>query len=72
MAYKLSSKRENPLEMYMGDAYSVPINIAGVPAISVPCGRGEDGMPVGAQLIGPAYSEKVLYRAAAVLEEVSR
>lgn len=72
VAYKLSSKRENPLEMYMGDAYSVPINIAGVPAISVPCGRGEDGMPVGAQLIGPAYSEKLLYRAAAVLEEVSR
>ena len=72
VAYKLSSKRENPLEMYMGDAYSVPINIAGVPAISVPCGKGEDGMPVGAQLIGPAYSEKLLYRAAAVLEEVSR
>lgn len=72
VAYKLGEKSKNPLEMYMGDAYSVPINIAGVPAISVPCGRGEGNMPVGAQLIGPAFSEKMLYRAAAVLEEVSK
>ena len=72
VAYKLGEKSDNPLEMYMGDAYSVPINIAGVPAISVPCGKGEDGMPVGAQLIGPAFSEKMLYRAASVLEEVSK
>ena len=72
VAYKLGEKSKNPLEMYMGDAYSVPVNIAGVPAISVPCGRGEGNMPVGAQLIGPAFSEKMLYRAAAVLEEVSK
>ena len=72
VAYKLGEKRENPLEMYMGDAYSVPVNIAGVPAISVPCGKGEGSMPIGAQLIGPAFSEKMLYRAAAVLEEVSK
>lgn len=72
VAYKLGEKSENPLEMYMGDAYSVPVNIAGVPAISVPCGKGEDSMPIGAQLIGPAFSEKMLYRAAAVLEEVSK
>lgn len=72
VAYKLGEKSENPLEMYMGDAYSVPVNIAGVPAISVPCGKGEGNMPIGAQLIGPAFSEKMLYRAAAVLEEVSK
>lgn len=72
VAYKLGEKSKNPLEMYMGDAYSVPVNIAGVPAISVPCGRGEGNMPVGAQLIGPAFSEKMLYRAADVLEEVSK
>lgn len=72
VAYKLGEKSKNPLEMYMGDAYSVPVNIAGVPAISVPCGRGEGNMPVGAQLIGPAFSEKMLYRAATVLEEVSK
>ena len=56
----------------MGDAYSVPVNIAGVPAISVPCGRDDSNMPIGAQLIGPAFSEKMLYRVAAVLEEVSK
>lgn len=72
VAYKLVEKSDNPLEMYMGDAYSVPVNIAGVPAISVPCGKGEGNMPIGAQLIGPAFSEKMLYRAAAVLEEVSK
>ena len=72
VAYKLGEKSKNPLEMYMGDAYSVPVNIAGVPAISVPCGRDGSNMPIGAQLIGPAFSEKMLYRAAAVLEEVSK
>ena len=72
VAYKLGEKSKNPLEMYMGDAYSVPVNIAGVPAISVPCGRDDSNMPIGAQLIGPAYSEKMLYRVAAVLEEVSK
>ena len=72
VAYKLGEKSKNPLEMYMGDAYSVPVNIAGVPAISVPCGRDGSNMPIGAQLIGPAFSEKMLYRVAAVLEEVSK
>ena len=47
-------------------------DIAGVPAISVPCGRDDSNMPIGAQLIGPAFSEKMLYRVAAVLEEVSK
>ena len=72
VAYKLGEKSKNPLEMYMGDAYSVPVNIAGVPAISVPCGRDDSNMPIGAQLIGPVFSEKMLYRVAAVLEEVSK
>lgn len=69
VAYKIGEKSANPIEMYMGDAYSVPVNIAGLPAISLPCGKGEGNMPVGAQLIGPAFSEKMLYRAAAALEE---
>jgi len=70
VAYKIGEKSENPLEMYMGDAYSVPLNIAGLPGISLPCGKGKGNMPVGAQLIGPTFSEKMLYRAAAALEEV--
>lgn len=62
VAYKLGEKVGDSLQMYMGDAYSVPINIAGIPALSLPCGKGEGGMPVGMQLIGPAFSESLLYR----------
>lgn len=62
VAYKIGEKTNDPLEMYLGDAYSVPVNIAGVPALSLPCGTGEGGMPVGMQLIGPAFSEAMLYR----------
>jgi len=51
VAYKLGEKSQNPLEMYMGDAYSVPVNVAGIPALALPCGVGEGGMPVGLQLM---------------------
>lgn len=63
VAYKIGEKTGDSLQMYMGDAYSVPVNIAGIPALTLPCGIGEGGMPVGMQLIGPAFSEGLLYRA---------
>lgn len=62
-AYKLGSKTANPVEMYLGDVYTVPVNIAGVPALSLPCGKTSLGLPVGMQLIGKRMSEAVLYRA---------
>lgn len=68
VAYKIGEKANNPLQMYMGDAYSVPVNIAGVPALSLPCGKTKEGLPVGMQLIGPAFSEKLLYRAGYAFE----
>lgn len=68
VAYKIGEKVGDSLQMYMGDAYSVPVNIAGVPALTLPCGKGEGGMPVGMQLIGPAFSESVLYRAGYAFE----
>ena len=52
----------------MGDAYSVPVNIAGIPALTLQCGLGEGNMPVGMQLIGPAFSESILYRAGYAFE----
>lgn len=55
-------------EQYGGDICTVPVNLAGLPAISVPCGKGEDGLPVGMQLIGPRFSESALYRAAYAYE----
>lgn len=62
VAYKLDDNND-PLRDYTGDIYTVPVNLAGIPALSVPCGSGEGGMPVGMQLIGPAFSEALLYRA---------
>ena len=69
VAYKLGEKNQNPLEMYMGDAYSVPVNVAGIPALALPCGTGEGGMPVGLQLMGKPFSEALLYRVGAALED---
>ena len=62
-AYKLGEKTSNPLEMYMGDIYTVPVNIAGIPSLSLPCGTDSKGLPVGMQLIGKAFDEATLYRA---------
>lgn len=67
VAYPIGEKITDPLAMYMGDIYTVPVNIAGLPALSVPCGA-DNGMPVNAQLIGSAFSEKLLYRCGHALE----
>ena len=72
VAYKIGEKTGDSLQMYMGDAYSVPVNIAGVPALTLPCGIGEGGMPVGMQLIGPAFSEGLLYRAGFAFESTGK
>ena len=67
-AYPLGSKSGDPLAMYLGDAYTVPVNIAGIPALSLNCGFDADGMPIGLQLIGPAFSEAKLLQAAYAFE----
>ena len=72
VAYKIGEKTGDSLQMYMGDAYSVPVNIAGIPAHTLPCGIGEGGMPVGMQLIGPAFSEGLLYRAGFAFESTGK
>lgn len=68
-AYKLGSKTGNPIEMYLGDIYTVPVNIAGVPALSLPCGKSSEGLPIGMQLIGKALSEPTLYRTGYAYEQ---
>ena len=68
-AYPLGSQTADPLSMYLGDLYTVPANIAGLPALSLPCGKDAEGMPVGVQLIGPAFSEPELYRIGRALEK---
>jgi aspartyl-tRNA(Asn)/glutamyl-tRNA(Gln) amidotransferase subunit A len=54
--------------MYLSDVCTIPSNLAGHPAVSVPYGRGDDGLPVGVQLLAPALGEATMFRAAAVLE----
>jgi aspartyl-tRNA(Asn)/glutamyl-tRNA(Gln) amidotransferase subunit A len=68
-AFDIGSKVKNPLEMYMADILTVPINIAGVPAISIPCGKNKENMPIGLQLIGNYFNEEMLYRVAYTYEQ---
>ena len=68
-AYKLGEKTMSPMEMYLGDIHTVPVNIAGIPALSMPCGIDRDGLPVGLQLMGRTFSEPTLYRVGQALED---
>jgi aspartyl-tRNA(Asn)/glutamyl-tRNA(Gln) amidotransferase subunit A len=63
-AFKLGEKVNDPLTMYMGDVYTVPANLAGIAALSIPVGKTADGLPVGMQIMGPALSEELLLRVA--------
>jgi aspartyl-tRNA(Asn)/glutamyl-tRNA(Gln) amidotransferase subunit A len=67
-AFALGAKTGDPLTMYLSDVCTIPSNLAGHPAISVPFGPGDDGLPVGVQLLGPALSEGTLFKVAAVVE----
>jgi aspartyl-tRNA(Asn)/glutamyl-tRNA(Gln) amidotransferase subunit A len=68
VAFKFGEKTSNPLAMYLSDVFTIPTNLAGDPAISVPFGRGEGDLPIGVQLLGPGRSEAQLFAAARVLE----
>jgi aspartyl-tRNA(Asn)/glutamyl-tRNA(Gln) amidotransferase subunit A len=57
--------------MYLNDIFTIPVNLAGLPGISVPCGLSPAGLPIGAQLIGRAFDEATVLRAAASIERVS-
>ena len=63
-APQLGESLSDPLKMYLSDIYTVPLNLAGLPGISIPCGFDSNGMPIGAQLIGPALGDSVILNAA--------
>jgi aspartyl-tRNA(Asn)/glutamyl-tRNA(Gln) amidotransferase subunit A len=67
-AFRFGEKTADPLSMYLNDICTIPTNLAGHPAMSLPFGAGVDGMPVGVQLLAPALGEATMFRAAAVLE----
>ena len=70
-AFELGKNVEDPLEMYLNDVFTVTVNLAGLPGISVPAGLDASGLPLGLQLIGKAFGEEELLRTAAVLEEAA-
>lgn len=70
-AFALGEKQDDPIAMYLNDIFTVPASMAGLPAISVPAGLSADGLPLGLHLIGPAFGEETLLRAAGVLESAA-
>lgn len=68
-APKLGESLSDPIKMYLGDIYTISINLAGLPGISVPCGEDKNGLPIGLQMIGDSFAEKKLIRAAYTYEQ---
>ena len=72
VAFDIGSRSNNPLEMYLADICTVSINIAGVPAISIPCGVDSKGMPIGMQIIGKHFDEETILNAAYTYEQKTK
>ena len=70
-AFRLGEKTGSPLEMYLADVFTVPANLAGLPALSVPCGLA-GGLPVGLQLVGRRFDEATLLRAGSAFQAATR
>ena len=68
VAFRIGEKADNPLALYLCDVLTIPPNMAGLPGLSIPCGLS-DGLPVGLQLLGPQFSENLLFRAGHALEQ---
>lgn len=71
-APRLGESLQDPIRMYLGDIYTVSANLAGLPAISLPCGMDSRGLPIGLQLMGDCFQEKKLLRAAYTYEQLTR
>ena len=72
VAFEIGTKSNNPLEMYLADICTVSINIAGLPAISIPCGVNSEGMPIGMQLIGNHFEEETILNVAYTYEQATK
>lgn len=68
-AFRLGERVSDPLQMYLNDLFTIPANLAGIPAVSVPCGDDEAGLSVGLQLMGPQFSDERLLGAVAAFEK---
>lgn len=68
-AFRIGEKTEDPLQMYLSDIHTIPVNLAGIPAISIPCGFSRQGLPIGLQLMGKHFDEGMLLRVAYTFEQ---
>lgn len=68
-AFRIGEKADDPLSMYLSDVFTTTMNLAGVPALSLPCAFSRGGLPIGCQIIGPDFAEGTIFRAARALEE---
>lgn len=68
-APKIGESLSDPIKMYLGDIYTISVNLAGLPGISLPCGKDDKGLPIGLQLIGDCFKEKNIIRAAYTFEQ---
>ncbi len=68
-AFKLGEKTDDPIKMYLSDIFTIAVNLAGLPAISVPCGFDSKGLPIGVQLIGKAFDEETILKVGDVIEK---
>jgi aspartyl-tRNA(Asn)/glutamyl-tRNA(Gln) amidotransferase subunit A len=70
-AFKVGEKVEDPLAMYLSDIYTISCNLAGLPGLSIPCGFTRAGLPIGLQLLGPAFEEEKLLRVGRMYERAT-
>jgi len=68
-AFKIGERMQDPLKMYLSDIYTLSVNLAGIPAISIPCGFTKKGLPVGLQIMAKAFNEEMLFRVAHTFEQ---
>lgn len=71
-AFKLGEKSEDPLQMYLSDIFTISVNLAGLPAIALPCGFSKTGLPIGMQVIGRAFEEETILRVAHAYEQTTQ
>jgi aspartyl-tRNA(Asn)/glutamyl-tRNA(Gln) amidotransferase subunit A len=69
-AFKLGEHTNNPIEMYLADLYSVQANVAGVPAISIPCGKDDKGLPIGIQIMANDFEESKLFQFSEIIQNL--
>ena len=68
-AFRIGEKTQDPLQMYLSDIFTISVNLAGIPAVSLPCGFSSEGLPIGLQLVGKAFDEESIFRAAYGFEQ---